>query len=280
MKARVAVVQMDCVLGDISANLARIEARARQAVEGHGADLVIFPECATTGYFVGQQARDLAEAADGPANRLLAGLARDLGAHLAVGVIEAEGDQVFDAQALFAPDRGLIASYRKVHLFGGEKAIFTPGTEPCVVDTALGRLALTVCYDLMFPEYVRGLVLAGAQLIVNSTDWVTDPWQAAHGWAGPTLQALCQVRALENGVHVAMADRVGDEIRWTSLGYSTIAGPTGAALGHLEASEGIVAATVEDPTPDLERWRSVATYLGARQPDLYERIATGMGSKR
>jgi predicted amidohydrolase len=269
MDATVALVQMDCELGDLAANLDRIESHAETAVRTHEADLVVFPECATTGYFVGDRGQELAEPADGPTNVRLARLAAALGAHLAVGVIERDREQLYDALALFAPERGLVAMYRKVHLFSGEKALFTPGDRPMLVDTALGRLGLTICYDLMFPEYVRGLVLGGAELIVNGTDWITDDWQAEHGWAGTSLRALCQVRALENGVHVVMADRVGTELGWRSLGYSTIASPTGAVLDGVDTDEGIGVCRVIDPSPDLDRWRGFATYLPDRRAEVY-----------
>ncbi|MEZ4596062.1 MAG: carbon-nitrogen hydrolase family protein [Chloroflexota bacterium] len=180
---RVAVAQMDCVLGDVPANLERIEALADRAARRDGARLVVLPECATTGYFVGDRVRELATTADGPVMGRLAGLADSLGIHLAVGVIEAAGPDVYDSLALFAPGEGLLATYRKVHLFAGERAMFRPGGSACLVDTPLGRLGLTVCYDLLFPEYVRGLVLRGAQLIVNGTNWITDPGRWA--WAGP-----------------------------------------------------------------------------------------------
>jgi predicted amidohydrolase len=296
MKVHVAVVQMDCVLGDLTANVARIEQLAPAAVglssRGEaepepepvaevepvadvGADparLVIFPECATTGYFVGELARDLAEPADGRTNARLAALSAEIGAYLAVGVLEADGEDVYDALALFSPTDGLLSSYRKVHLFAGEKAVFAVGHEPKVVETSFGRVGLTICYDLMFPEYIRGLVLSGARLILNGTDWITDSWQTEQGWAGPNVRALCQVRALENGVHVAMADRVGEEAGFTSLGHSTIAGPTGAVLATLDDGEGIATALIEDPTDDLQRWRSYATYLGDRRTGIYKEM--------
>ena len=273
MDAMIAVAQVDCELGNLEANLERIEDYTATAARDHGADLVIFPECATTGYFVGDRGRDLAEPADGPTNARLARLSERVGVHLAVGVIEREGEHLYDALALFAPERGLVASYRKLHLFAGEKALFTPGDEPMLVDTAIGRLGLTICYDLMFPEYVRGLVLGGAELIVNGTDWITDDWQAENGWAGTSLRALCQVRALENGVYVAMADRVGSELGWRSLGHSTIASPMGTVLATLDADEqAIIASRVTDPSPTLERWRGIATYLPDRRPDVYGRL--------
>jgi predicted amidohydrolase len=278
---------MDCVLGDKPANLDRIERLARDAMEtvdppprGDGHRLIVFPECATTGYFVGERARELAEPKDGPTSERLADLAAATGAHLAVGLIESDGPDVFDALALYSPQDGLIGLYRKVHLFASEKAVFAVGGAPCLIDTGFGRIALTICYDLMFPEYVRGLVLAGARLVLNATDWITDPWQTGQGWTGASVASLCRTRALENGVHVAMADRVGEEAGFTSLGHSTIAGPTGAALASLADGEGIAVARIEDPTDDLDRWRSYATYLEDRRPDLYESMGVGGRSPR
>lgn len=288
MKVDVAAVQMDCTLGDKATNLAHIEELARSAaseLSGSGAAaaqerLIVFPECATTGYFVGDLAGELAEQTDGPTNARLAKLAASIDAHLAVGVIESDGDDVYDSLALFSPSDGLLASYRKVHLFSGERAVFSSGSEPCLVDTAFGRVGLTICYDLMFPEYIRGLVLSGANLIINGTDWITDPWQTKQGWVGANVRALCQVRGLENGIHVVMADRVGEEAGFSSLGHSTIVSPTGEVLACVPEGEGIGVAHVEDPTDDLDRWRSYASYLQDRQPDLYERLGVGPTSGR
>lgn len=272
MDTRVAVVQMDCVLGDVDANLARIESLVTTAARDEGAGLVILPECATTGYFVADRLPELATPADGPVTERLARLADGLGIHLAVGIIEAAGEDAYDCLALFAPGAGLRSMYRKIHLFAGERRMFATGDTPVVVDTSLGRLGLTVCYDLMFPELVRGLVLDGAELIVNGTNWITDPWQVGMGWTGETVRALARTRALENGVHVAMAARVGKEAGFTSVGHSTIASPSGAVLVGLGDDEAIGVARVTDPTPDLDRWRSYATYLADRRPDLYARM--------
>ena len=71
--------------------------------------------------------------------------------------------------------------------------------------TELGTLGLTICMDLLFPEYIRGLVLSGAEYILNSTDWLhygpIDHWQ----WHYQQPRALVTVRALENTVCLAMA---------------------------------------------------------------------------
>ena len=131
---------------------------------------------------------------------------------------------------MLAPDGSLHGAYRKVHLFSAEREAFTPGAEPALFDIAGTRVALTICYDLIFPEYIRRLVLEGAQVILNSTDWITNDWQRSLGWGGNVVAGLVATRALENTVHVAMADRVGVEEGWKSLGHSCIAAPSGAHL--------------------------------------------------
>ena len=101
----------------------------------------------------------------------------------------------------------------------------------------------------MFPEFIRTLVLSGAQVILNATDWITDTWQSTVGWGGDTVASLVRIRALENGVHVAMADRAGVEAGWRSLGCSTVAAPTGRVLATLGADEGIALATIDVAIP-------------------------------
>ena len=86
---------MDCVTGDTEANLIRIAARAAEAAE-RGAQLVLFPECATTGYFVADRIASLAEPVPGPSSERLARLARSTGVHLMVGMIERAEDVLHD----------------------------------------------------------------------------------------------------------------------------------------------------------------------------------------
>ena len=181
MSWTIALVQMDCVAGDTEANLARIESRAKEVAE-RGAQLVLFPECATTGYFVADRIASLAETVPGPSSERLARLARSTGIHAMVGTIERAEGKYLDDAVQFTPE-GDPHVYRKTHLFGPERAVFTPGDQPVVVDTALGRLGLSVCDDLMFPEFIPSLVLNGAQVVLNATDWISDLRQSSLGRA-------------------------------------------------------------------------------------------------
>jgi predicted amidohydrolase len=158
-------------------------------------------------------------------------------------------------------------------MFSVERNFFTPGDAGVVVDTEFGRVGLTVCYDLVFPEYIRGLVLQGARLILNGTDWITDDWQTGMGWSGKVASQMAATRALENGIHLAMADRTGMEAGWRSLGHSCICAPSGAFLARIEDGEGIATATVQLESDEWDKWREIATYLPDRRVDLYQRLA-------
>lgn len=265
---------MHCAPGDTATNLARIETLTRLAA-ADGAELVVLPETATTGYFIADRLDALAESEDGPAARTLSDLARTCGLHLAVGMALRDGSRFYDAQLLFGPDGAHLATYRKAHLFSTEREWYAAGDAPTVVDTAIGRVGMTICYDLMFPEYVRRLVDLGADIVVNSTNWITDGFQReVWGWSGTTVQGLAATRALENGVWLVMANCVGPEAGFDSIGHSCVVAPSGRIMASVGDAQGIAAAPVLwHGSGELERWRSVATYRQDRRPELYRSSA-------
>ena len=268
-----AVVQMDCATGEPEKNLETI-ARFAQAAAAQGADLAVFPELATTGYFVGDRLADLAEPPDGPTAGRLGDIARENRLTVAIGAFTRRDDGIYNSQYLFGPDGRCLAVYDKAHLFASERETFRAGDAVRVVDTALGKVGMTVCYDFIFADYVRRLSDLGADLIVNSTNWIADAYQReTWGWSGPVTQGLAATRALENGTFVAMANRVGVEelapgISFTSLGHSCIAGPSGRILAALTEGEGLAVARIDIAQEDLDRWRAIATYRADRRPEL------------
>lgn len=266
---RIAAIQMRPISGDIAGNLAKIETWVRAAA-ATGADLAILPENAITGYFIADQLPALAEPADGPSAQRLARLAAECKMHLVVGTALAEGGKVFDAQLMFGPDGSLLTTYRKAHLFAAERDWYAAGDTPMVVDTALGKIGMTICYDLMFPEYVRRLTTMGADVIINSTNWMSDSFQRdVCGWSGASVEALARTRALENSVWLAMANCIGPEAEFQSLGHSCVVAPSGKVLSSAGTAEGIAHAEICYQSEDLERWRAIATYRQDRRPDLY-----------
>lgn len=261
---------MHCIAGDVAANLARIATLTRLAADD-GAELVVLPETATTGYFIAERLEALAEPESGPTARALSALAKTYGVHLAVGMALRDDNRFFDAQLLFGPDGTHLATYRKAHLFSAEREWYAAGDTPLVVDTAIGKVGMTICYDLMFPEYVRKLVDLGADILLNSTNWITDRFQReVWGWSGTTVQALAGTRALENGVWLVMANCVGPEAGFDSIGHSCVVAPSGRIVASVGDAQGIAAGPVLwHGSDDLERWRSVATYRQDRRPELY-----------
>jgi predicted amidohydrolase len=273
MDATISVIQLDSVLGDVEANLQKISHFVDLA-GAQGANFVVFPELGTTGYFVGDRLADLAEPVPGPTTERLGEMARRNNLYLLGGMIEkGQGDALHNSLVMLSPAGELVASYHKCHMFSVERNFFTPGDDGVVVDTEFGRVGLTVCYDLVFPEYIRGLVLQGARLILNGTDWITDAWQTGMGWSGKVVSQMAATRALENGVHIAMADRTGVEAGWRSLGHSCICAPSGAFLARIEDGEGMTTATVQLESDEWDKWREIATYLPDRRVDLYQRLA-------
>lgn len=267
-----AVVQMQPKLGDVQSNLEVIEASSRQAADG-GAALVIVPELATTGYLLDERIAELAETIPGATSARLCDIARENSVYLVCGIIERQGVRFFNSSVLCAPDGELLAVYRKLHLFSSEKSWYSLGGELCVVETEIGNIGLSVCYDLIFPEYIRSLTLAGAELIVNCTNWVTNDYQTNEwGWSGEQVRSLARTRALENGVYVAMADCTGVAGEWRSLGHSCIASPSGRLLAGLGEESGVATATVDLDPAYLSGWRSIATYLPDRRPELYKGV--------
>lgn len=267
---RVAVAQMNPAPGDVPRNLARIGALVRLAA-ADGAALVVVPETATTGYFVFDRLAELAEPEDGPTARALGRLAADAGVHLAVGMAIRDGERFADAQILWGPDGTRLATYRKVHLFASERAFYTPGPGPVVADTAIGRIGMSVCYDLIFPGFAGRLCEMGADLVINSTNWITDAFQRSRwGWDGPTVRALAATRALENGTWLAMADCTGPEAGFHSLGQSCLVAPSGMILASAGEGQGIAAADLHlRGSADLARWQAIATYRADRRPEHY-----------
>lgn len=267
--SRLAVGQMNPMPGDVEGNLALIESIVRSAADT-GAQLVILPETATTGYFITDRLAELAEPDDGPTATRLGEIARANVVHVAVGMPVAADGKFHDAQLLFGPDGRRLATYRKAHLFSSEREFYAPGDAPVVVDTELGRIGMTVCYDLIFPDYVRRLVDLGAHIVINSTNWISDAWQRDRwGWSGPVVQALAGTRALENGIWLAMADCYGPEAGFQSLGHSCIAAPSGRIVASLGEGQGFAMADIVHGGEDLDRWRSIATYRQDRRPKLY-----------
>jgi len=238
------------------ATMARV---AREAAEA-GCGLVVFPEMFATGYNIGDAVFDLAEPADGPTVDSLAAAARDNGVAILAGYPERAGRAVYNAAVLIGADGRKIANARKTHLFGAEeKRLFTPGGALTLATIDAMRLGILICYDVEFPEAVRALALQGAEIVVVPTA-LMRPFERIARWLVP-------VRAFENQVFVAYANRCGREGDLEYCGESCIIAPDGSELARAGRAEKLVVADV-DPA-DYARSREDNPYLTDRRPELY-----------
>ncbi|HEX8090231.1 MAG TPA: carbon-nitrogen hydrolase family protein, partial [Blastocatellia bacterium] len=217
---------MDVEIGNVGANLRRVNERIKEAA-GRGARMVIFPECALTGYCFEslEEAVPFAEPVDGPSANSIAEACRETGAHAVVGFIEKDGPAFYNAAMLVGPN-GLVGNYRKVHLpFLGIDRFLTPGDKKfAIFDLPFGKVGVNICYDASFPEAARTLKLLGAELIILPTNWPEGAWR--------TPEFIINTRANENHVNFAAVDRVGVERGWQFIGRSKVVDFNGDTLAE------------------------------------------------
>lgn len=272
-KTKIACVQMDVAIGDVPVNQQRILQRTREAAEQE-ARLVIFPECALTGYCFEslEEAAPFAQPIDGPASEAIAKACSETGAYAVVGFIERDGSNFYNAAMVVGPN-GLIGSYRKVHLpFLGVDRFLKPGDRPFnVIDLPFGKLGVNICYDASFPEAARSLKLMGAELIVLPTNWLTQ--------ARRNPELVISTRALENHVNFAAVNRVGSERGWGFIGRSKIVDFNGDTVAEAsESHEELVIDQIDFAAANNNRIINVAgsyevNRISDRRPEFYNRLA-------
>ena len=276
----VAVCQLGPVFGQVGANLAAVQDGVLAAA-GAGAAVVVLPELVTTGYAFesAQEARTLAERADGPCLGAIAALAAEHDLVIVGGFAElADHDGVYNSAFLI--DRsGLRAVYRKVHLWADERRWFTPGQAPApVVNTHRGRIGILICYDLEFPEWTRIAALAGADLLAVPTNWPAS--SVPHG-ERPIEVIRAQASASVDRVFVAVCDRVGPERGLDWVGGSAIIGPDGYPLALSEAGgrPQTLLARCALAQARNKSTSAVNNVVADRRPELYGRIAGARGMR-
>ena len=223
---RIASCQVSLRIGEPGQNRAAAVAAITEAA-ALGARIVVLPELTPSGYVFGDlaEARSLSEPADGPTAADWRNLAARHGMVIIGGFSELGEDGLLYNSAMLVDPSGVRAVYRKAHLWDAEADFFTPGDQPPpVVGTSYGPIAMMICYDVEFPEWVRLPALAGAQLLAVPTNW---PAEAVPAGERPIVTANVQVAAFANRMFVVAACRCGKErgVAWT--GGSVIAGPDG-----------------------------------------------------
>jgi predicted amidohydrolase len=241
---------------ELAPNIAAASAAIRQA-RAAGAELVLTPENTTLieprRPLLLQKAKPEAEH---PAVPAFAALSAELGIWLLIGSlsIRLEGERCANRSYLFAPDGTIAARYDKIHMFdvdlaNGERyresATFRPGATAVTADLPWGRLGLTICYDLRFPQLYRRLAQAGAAFISVPSAF-TRPTGEAH-W-----RVLLQARAIETGCFVLAPAQCGEHAEGRrTWGHSLIVAPWGEVLAEAGEEPAVIIARI-DPAKAAE----------------------------
>ncbi len=233
----------------VAANLARCARYLRDCVAATGADLVVLPEAASTGFTPGcppEVLWDLVSEIPGPVTEPIAAAARDLGVHVVFGSYERGPvrGEVYNTAVLLGPDGSVLGRYHKTHVFHGEGRAdggwVTPGERAVVVDTELGRIGLIICFDGDYQELARIEAVLGAQVIARPSALLrsADIWELTN-----------RARAYDNHVYLIGANATGaDPAGVLYFGNSMIVTPIAEVVARAASHEGWVSARLDPAT--------------------------------
>lgn len=249
MTFKAACIQMTSS-ADIAENLAYAEDKVREAA-ANGAQLIVTPE--NTCHIVMPAISKLKSAPyeqDHPALPKFKNLAKELGVWIMLGsiAIKLSDTKLSNRSYLFSPAGDVAAQYDKIHLFDvqlltgevhRESDLIAPGDKPVMADTPLGKIGMSICYDVRFAPLYRALAKQGAEILTVPSAF-TVPTGQAH-W-----EVLLRARAIETGSYVIAAAQTGEHMGGRrTYGHSLIVSPWGEVLADAGDAPGIIYADID-----------------------------------
>lgn len=269
-KYKIAVVQLDSQ-NDKGENL-KTACRYIDEAAAEGAKLVSFPEVMNLcGENVGEGGGH--ETIPGYTTEILMSKAKEHGIYIHSGSFceKIPGEErAYNTSVIIDPEGKIIARYRKLHTFDvtlpdgtvcDESARVHPGDEIVTVDTALGKLGMSICYDIRFPELYRIMALEGAQVIFTPASF-TMPTGKDH-W-----EPILRTRAIENGCYIVSPGQIGKKVRFTAYGNSMVVDPWGTVVSRARDTVGIIYAEIDLDYEDAIRAKIPS--LANRRADVYD----------
>lgn len=256
---------MDCYEADTKRNVDKMIRMVKEAA-GHGAQVITFPELATTGYnppVIGDRFYSISEPIPGPCTDRLAQAARENEVYIITGISEKSSVPgiLYNSNICISPQGEIVCLYRKIHVWYLEKLYFKPSVtcEYNTFELPWTRAALMICYDTAFPEMARTLALMGANILFDPAAWCI---QDADTWDLNT-----RARAQENHVFMVCVNRCGQEGDLVLNGRSRIIGPRGTILAEADRDETIIYADIDLDAALAERIK--LPYMKDRRPEAY-----------
>lgn len=266
---RIALIQQKAT-PDKQDNLRRGLEALDEAV-GNGAELVCYAELAFEPFYpqrpAGTDFRELAEPIPGPTSEAFTAKAAEHGVVVVLNLFERDGELTYDSSPVIDADGTLLGRTRMVHITDypcfHEQDYYTPGdTGAPVFSTKAGRIGVAICYDRHYPEYMRALALAGAQLVIVPQAGAVDEWPEG------LYEAEMRVAAFQNGYYTALCNRVGEEECLSFAGESFVCDPAGRVVGRAPTLEdSILYADLDLNEVDSSHARQL--FLRDRRPELY-----------
>jgi predicted amidohydrolase len=267
--SRIAVAQLAPSVTDVEGSRSRALTAIDEAL-GAGADIVVLPELVTSGYVfeTADEARAGAIPASSPVLQEWVRRAATRPGAVVVGGFAELGDDghVYNSAAM-VDGSGVLAVYRKVHLWDREGLFFTAGSDaPPVVATAHGALGMMICYDLEFPEWTRIAALSGVEILCAPTNWPFGERPPGERVAEVQTAAAA---ARVNRMAIVCADRSGTErgVDWDE--GSSIISADGWVVAEVGPGVGIAYADIDAAASRSKSFTPRADAFNDRRPDLY-----------
>ena len=236
-----------------------------------GADLIAYAELAFSPFLpqipAGPDSAAKAEPVPGPTTEQFSSLAKQYGVVAVLNLFERDGEKTYDASPVIDADGQILGVIRMVHIAETpgfhEKGYYTPGNnQTFVYETKIGKIGVAICYDRHYPEYMRGLGLKGAEIVIV-------PQAGSIGeWPEGIFEAELQVASFHNGYYAALVNRVGKEEVDHFAGESFVVDPLGQVIARAPQEKDIILHADRDfqkiPQSPAKKY-----FLPDRRPDFY-----------
>lgn len=239
---RITAIQLE--IGDRSKQ-ENLDTVLRLLDDAPAADLILLPELWPSGFFSFDSYHADSEEVTGQLITALRHKIAEIATHTMIGsFVEYDHGRLYNTTLLLGPDGRILAKYRKIHLFGfqsQEKLLLSPGSEITVVDLPWGRVGISTCYDLRFPELYRLMVDQDATVFLVASAW---PLARLSAW-----QMFNRARAHENLAYLFSCNCAGTNRGITFAGHSMVVDPLGNVLAQGGAAGGYVTAEIDPGLP-------------------------------
>lgn len=271
---KIALVQQTCG-EDKQANQRKGLEAVRKAAQ-QGANIICFAELAFEPFYPQKPSPsgilELAEPIPGPTTRVFCQIAADLGVVIILNLFERDGDRSYDTSPVINSNGILLGKTRMMHITDyplfHEQDYYHPGNSGApVYQTPFGKIGIAICYDRHYPEYMRALALAGAQIVFIPQAGAVDEWPEG------LYEAEMRVAAFQNGYFTALCNRVGPEPLLTFAGESFVCDPSGKVIARAgKETEEIVFCDLD--FDQIEKSPARRLFFRDRRPELYAKWIT------